>query len=231
MSTLLNALRRAEAPAQAPFIPAMGLSSRPEPTTPRWIWPLLALLAPLLGAGANYGWHWFNNKPIEKKVEVTHKVTPPFVRVEPREMETEPLPPPLPKPEPRQRPAATAQAPSLPGFDLSGVSPELARRFAQAVGNTPQGEPTPRSAPQLDGTPPLAALPMAQLQQVPRLSYGSHVYSSNPAKRSVIINGRELHQGSQIAPGVTIVAIEQERLILDIGGQRASLKALQDWNG
>ncbi|ALP39954.1 type II secretion system assembly factor GspB [Aeromonas schubertii] len=230
MSTLLNALRRAETPVGTPHIPAMGLATRPEPTTPRWIWPLLALLALLLGAGANYGWHWLNNKPLEQKVEVTHKVVPPFVRVEPREFDTEPLPPPLPKPEPRVRTPQGSPLPTLPGYDLSGVSPELARRFAQAVGNSQPQAPISEPANTGSGVPSLAALPYEVSQQVPSISYGSHIYSSNPSKRSVILNGRELREGAPLAPGVVIKGIEQDALILQVGGQLASLKALQDWH-
>ena len=228
MSTLLNALRRADAPAGTPHIPSMGLAARPEPTTPRWIWPLLALLALMLGAGANYGWHRLNTKPVEQKVEVTHKVIPPFVRVEPRELTTEPLPPPLPQPEPKPAAPQQSPVPTLPGFDLSGVSPELAQRFAQAVGSSQPQAPAAETSQ--SGAPSLSTLPYELQQQVPPIAYGSHIYSSNPAKRSVILNRRELREGSALAPGVTIQAIEQDFLLLQVGGQVASLKALQDWH-
>ena len=79
MSTLLKALRRAEQPQFTPHIPAMGLPvTREEEQNRRWIWWLLAPLALLMGAGANYGWHLLNNRPIEKTIEVKEVVTPPF---------------------------------------------------------------------------------------------------------------------------------------------------------
>ncbi|HAU4910571.1 TPA: general secretion pathway protein GspB, partial [Aeromonas hydrophila] len=99
MSTLLKALRRADQPQFTPHIPAMGLPVSQEEEQPRrWIWWLLAPLALVMGAAANYGWHLLNNRPIEKTVEVKEVVTPPFVRVEPKPMITRPLPPPPPDP-------------------------------------------------------------------------------------------------------------------------------------
>ena len=58
-----------------------------------------------------------------------------------------------------------------------------------------------------------------------------HIVGQNPAKRAVVLNGRELHEGSEIAPGVLLVAIAQDYIILQVGGQHVSLKALQDWRG
>ena len=47
----------------------------------------------------------------------------------------------------------------------------------------------------------------------------------------MVINGRELREGSEVAPGVLLVAIAQDYIILQVGGQHVSLKALQDWRG
>ena len=81
------------------------------------------------------------------------------------------------------------------------------------------------------GAMPISALDPALKQQVPPLTYGAHNFSSDPAKRAVVLNGRELHEGSEIAPGVLLVAIAQDYIILQVGGQHVSLKALQDWRG
>ena len=66
---------------------------------------------------------------------------------------------------------------------------------------------------------------------MPPLAYGAHVFSSNPANRAVRLNGRTYREGSEVAPGVTLLAIAQDYIILQVGGQNASLKALQDWRG
>lgn len=230
MSTLLKALRRADQPQFTPHMPLMGLPvSQEEEPNRRWIWWLLAPLALLMGAGANYGWHLLNNRPIEQQVEVKEVVTPPFVRVEPKPMITRPLPPPLPEPVVQPRLAAAPKATAAAGNN-GGQS--LAERIMMALNNTPLVEEG--AAPQTErsaGAMPLSALPPALKQQVPPLTYGAHNYSSDPAKRAVVLNGREVREGGEVAPGVTLVAIAQDDIILQVGGQHASLKALQDWRG
>lgn len=228
MSTLLKALRRADQPQFTPHMPMMGLPvSQEEEPNRRWIWWLLAPLALVMGAGANYGWHLYHLKPIEQQIEVKEVVTPPFVRVEPKPMITRPLPPPLPEPVAAPKATATAPATAAPGSN----SQSLAERIMSALNNVPLEEgAAPQAQPESQQAIPLSALPPALKQQVPPLAYGAHNYSSDPAKRAVVLNGRELREGSEVAPGVTLVAIAQDYIILQVGDQHASLKALQDWH-
>lgn len=227
MSTLLKALRRADAPQHAPYIPAMGLPvSREEEPNRAWIWWLLAPLAIAMGAAANYGWHLLHNRPIEEQVEVKEIVTAPFMRVEPEAMITRPLPPPLPAPvilpKPTQDPVRQERG-----------NQDLAALLQSALNNVPlEPEPAPmQTQPAASQVVPIAALPPALRQQIPRLAYGAHLYSSNPAKRSVVINGREIREGNEVAPGVMLQAIAQNYIVLGLAGQSVSLKALQDWPG
>ena len=209
-------------------MPLMGLPvSQEEEPGRRWIWWLLTPLALLMGAAANYGWHLYHLKPLEQQIEVKEVVTPPFVRVEPRSMVTRPLPPPLPEPVVQPRPVAAA-----PAEATAGNGPQsLAERIMMALNNTPLVEEgAPQAQPQ-SGAMPLSSLDPALKQQVPPLTYGAHNFSSDPAKRAVVINGRELLEGSEVAPGVLLVAIAQDYIILQVGGQHVSLKALQDWRG
>ena len=228
MSTLLKALRRADQSQFTPHMPLMGLPvSQEEEPGRRWIWWLLAPLALLMGAAANYGWHLYHLKPLEQQIEVKEVVTPPFVRVEPRSMVTRPLPPPLPEPVVQPRPVAAA-----PAAATAGNAPQsLAERIMMALNNTPLVEETAPQAQPQSGAMPISALDPALKQQVPPLTYGAHNFSSDPAKRAVVLNGRELHEGSEVAPGVLLVAIAQDYIILQVGGQHVSLKALQDWRG
>lgn len=232
MSTLLKALRRADQPQFTPHMPLMGLPvSQEEEPNHRWIWWLLAPLALIMGAAANYGWHLYHLKPIEQQIEVKEVVTPPFVRVEPRPMITRPLPPPLPEPVVQPKPAAAAPATATAGNGNGNGTQSLAERIMMALNNTPLVEETAPQAQPQSGAMPISALDPALKQQVPPLTYGAHNFSSDPAKRAVVLNGRELHEGSEVAPGVLLVAIAQDYIILQVGGQHVSLKALQDWRG
>ncbi|UDN27519.1 GspB family T2SS assembly factor variant ExeB [Aeromonas caviae] len=227
MSTLLKALRRADQPQFTPHMPLMGLPvSQEEEPNRRWIWWALVPLALVMGAAANYGWHLYHLKPVEQQVEVKEVVTPPFVRVEPRPMITRPLPPPLPEPVVAPRPVAT---PAATTANQGGQS--LAERLMAALNNTPLVEESAPQAQVQTSAIPLGALAPALKQQVPSLTYGAHNYSSDPAKRAVVLNGREWREGNEIAPGVILAAIAQDYIVLQVGGQYASLKALQDWRG
>ena len=148
MSTLLKALRRADQPQFTPHMPLMGLPvSQEEEPDRRWIWWLLAPLALIMGAAANYGWHLYHLKPIEQQIEVKEVVTPPFVRVEPRPMITRPLPPPL--PEPVVQPKAVAAAPATATASNGNGTQSLAERIMMALNNTPLVEETaPQAQPQ-----------------------------------------------------------------------------------
>ena len=107
----------------------------------------------------------------------------------------------------------------------------LAERIMNALNNTPlMEEAVPQAQPEAQAMP-ISALPLELKQRIPALSYGSHVFSSNPAKRAVMLNGREFREGSEVASGVTLIAIAQDYIILQVAGQNASLKALQDWRG
>ena len=228
MSTLLKALRRADQSQFTPHMPLMGLPvSQEEEPGRRWIWWLLAPLALLMGAAANYGWHLYHLKPLEQQIEVKEVVTPPFVRVEPRPMITRPLPPPLPEPVVQPKAAAPATATASNGNGTQS----LAERIMMALNNTPLVEEGAAQTQPQSGAMPLSSLDPALKQQVPPLTYGAHNFSSDPAKRAVVINGRELREGSEVAPGVLLVAIAQDYIILQVGGQHVSLKALQDWRG
>ena len=204
----------------------MGLPvSQEEEPNRRWIWWALVPLALVMGAAANYGWHLYHLKPVEQQVEVKEVVTPPFVRVEPRPMITRPLPPPCRSPWSLQDlPQPRLRLPQTRGTE-SGRTAD-GRPQQHAAGGR---ECAPGSGP--DQCHPLGALAPALKQQVPSLTYGAHNYSSDPAKRAVVLNGREWREGNEIAPGVILAAIAQDYIVLQVGGQYASLKALQDWRG
>ncbi len=227
MSILINALRRAEQPPLTSSLPLMGIPmSQAESPRRRWLGWCLAPLALLMGAGANYGWHLYHLTPIEQHIDVKEVVHSPFVRVEPKAMITRPLPLPAPVIEPK---AVAITAPQPPSDQ---DEQNLAERLLQALNNTPLVDEG--AAPQIQseaGPLPLGAQPLSVQQQVPPLTYGAHNFSSDPAKRAVVLNGREYHEGSEVASRVTLAAIGQDYLILQVGGVQASLKALQDWQG
>ncbi|PJG58073.1 type II secretion system assembly factor GspB [Aeromonas cavernicola] len=232
MSTLLNALRRAQQPTSSPYIPAMGLAMARDEERPARRWSLLlAPLALVLGGAANYGWHLLHLRPIEETVEVKEVVSSPFMRVEPKVMITRPLPPPLPAPV--IQPRIVAQSSGIDSPPQSGLS--LADQLLRALNETPLQDsvmPAPPATQAATAQPvALGAAPLAIQQQVPALSYGSHVFSSNASKRAVMLNGREFKEGSEVLPGVRLSTIAQDHIVLQIAGQQVSLRALQDWPG
>lgn len=237
MSILLSAKRQHERPSSA-FEASLGLGVERER---RWLGPLLAWvigmpLCVVLGAGANYGWHWWNNKPREERIEI-RKVTPlPYqVAQQQQEFTTIPFPAPaepeittvMPTPQTVQ-----AEPDPLNGVDMNGISPALAQRFRQAVETAPgadEVQPLPDTAP--PAATPLADLPTSVARQVPPLRYSSHVYSSTAANRIITLNGHDYREGEEVAPGVTLLQIQADYSIFRVGGQSFSLASLTDWSG
>ena len=66
---------------------------------------------------------------------------------------------------------------------------------------------------------------------MPALRYSSHVYSSTASNRIVTLNGRDYHEGDEVAPGVKLLQIQADYSIFRVGRQSFSLQSLTDWNG
>ena len=240
MSILLSAKRQQARPGSA-FEASLGLRVERER---QWLGPLLIWacglpLCLVLGAVANYGWHWWHNQPREERVELREATPLPYrLAANQYEFTTTPFPQ---APEPEEPLVETVMPPAprssspLDNMNMEGVSSSLAQRFRQAVEAEPglpgasEIQPLPDSAP--PPATPLADLPSALSAQVPPLRYSSHVYSSTASNRIVTLNGRDFHEGDEVAPGVTLLQILADYSVFRVGSQSFSLASLTDWNG
>ena len=240
MSILLSAKRQQARPGSA-FEASLGLRVERER---QWLGPLLIWacglpLCLVLGAVANYGWHWWHNQPREERVELREATPLPYrLAANQYEFRTTPFPQ---APEPEEPLVETVMPPAprssspLDNMNMDGVSSSLAQRFRQAVEAEPglpgasEIQPLPDSAP--PPATPLADLPSALSAQVPPLRYSSHVYSSTASNRIVTLNGRDFHEGDEVAPGVTLLQILADYSVFRVGSQSFSLASLTDWQG
>ncbi|SHI22904.1 general secretion pathway protein GspB [Ferrimonas marina] len=74
--------------------------------------------------------------------------------------------------------------------------------------------------------PKLGQMPWAFQKQLPDLEVTAHVYASTPDKRWVRANGRELQEGDEAAPGLTISEILPNEIVLEMDQQRFRIPAL-----
>ena len=78
-------------------------------------------------------------------------------------------------------------------------------------------------------TPHITELPARTRDTIPALSYESHWYAPHADKRTVIINGRNLREGTTLSDGLIIRAITKKGAILSYKGQSFHLLMLQTW--
>ncbi|EAR53927.1 hypothetical protein SKA34_18017 [Photobacterium sp. SKA34] len=134
----------------------------------------------------------------------------------------------------------------LDNLDLSALSPKLAAQLKSAIvatdGESYQDNELDRSVDEADAQPvmkaskktqtkviPIGLLPSSIQNQLPKMNFEQHIYSSTPAKRWVKVNGKELHEGDSIAPGVKLARIESRDVVLKFDGYEISMPALSEW--
>jgi len=111
------------------------------------------------------------------------------------------------------------------------VSADLLEKFNRAMAETSDAENIPvAETTESYNAVPIAELPERLRTQVPNISYNSHVYSSKPQNRSVRLNNRDLREGSWLSENVEVLEIMQNEVIMRVGPQSFSLKALADWS-
>jgi general secretion pathway protein B len=226
MSYILDALKRADAERQRGHVPGLHTRSSPEldataptvtqiDTRQRLLLLLLAvLLAVLLVMGAL--WWWLGEAPAATVAAPTTTTapeapsSPPSPAPEPpvSAQPDEPAPPPLPilSPVPPRPPAKTATPPA----DAAPADPKRPATES-APGNAGAATAPVRSFAEL--TPEARA-------RLPAVNVSGSTYSKNPALRMLIINGKVVQEGGEIASGLTLETIEPRSAVLNHQGMR-----------
>lgn len=110
-------------------------------------------------------------------------------------------------------PAPVAAPPMVPAPMQSREAVFTARGTAMpstAAAPAALAASAPVAAPIAGGLPPDA----------PRIAISGGVYSPNPAQRMLIVNGQVFNEGSEVAPGVKVEAIQQRTAVLGFRGAR-----------
>ncbi len=79
----------------------------------------------------------------------------------------------------------------------------------------------------LESIPLLAEFSTRFKQSVPSIEYSTHIYSEEGGV--VILNGKTCKVGTELAPGLRVIAILKNSLVLDYNGRQFRLQALNSW--
>ncbi|MBM5812423.1 MAG: hypothetical protein FJ191_10740 [Gammaproteobacteria bacterium] len=119
--------------------------------------------------------------------------------------------PPAPRSLPDDAPPATAAVAPPPAPD-----PTLVPAAPPAV---PPSSATVTRA--IEETPPaISELPAEATAGLPQLAIDLHVFTDDPARRAIFVNGRRYQQGGTLAEGPTVREITRDGAILDWQGRR-----------
>lgn len=88
-------------------------------------------------------------------------------------------------------------------------------------------ESAPEETP--DDIPQIEDLTAAEQQMIPALKFSSHIYSSNPESRRIVINQRYLREGQSVQ-GIRVVEITEEGVVLGVSGMVFRIPVLRDWS-
>ena len=78
-----------------------------------------------------------------------------------------------------------------------------------------------------DNAPPTSDAPTAQAAEgLPELSMDLHIFSADPSKRAIFVNGRRYTEGAMLAEGPLVEEITREGAVLTYRGRRFLLPRL-----
>ena len=209
MSYILDALRKSETERRQGRVPDLGqqvqLIHRPKKkrVSPA-LWVSLALM---LNAGVLAFVFWPGMPATESEPVLEDPVAETGAIPEPDPVESTPPPTATEPPVAESRERATVIVPSsaIPETAAPTVEPEQAGRV-----------------------PHLVELPLSFQKSVPDLTFNSHIYSSSPASRRVMINDTYLRVGD-VFEGLRVDDITEEGVVLSRDGRRFRVGVVRDW--
>ncbi len=115
---------------------------------------------------------------------------------------------------------ATAALPEPP-MDNAIAAPEMAS--GTATPSQSASAATPTEPPPVPSWIRVDQLPASERETLPPLKVSMHVYSADPAKRAVLIDGQRYQEGSWITDGILLKAIRRDGSLLEVGGRELLL--------
>jgi len=251
MSYILDALQRADAERERGHVP--GLNSQIVSTPSRKARPVrhrsparlavavAVVIALLVAAGL---WWWLGQAeeaPVAAPAPaVAPPAMPPAAAVTQAPAAPSPAASPAPASEtvqpilapprvdpPPKRPQASS--PPTPAPTAAPAAPPANAPAAAAApvspAKAPAAAPPAAAPPEANATPvrSFAELSPEARAQLPAVNVSGSTYSKNPALRMLIVNGKVLQEGQEIAPGFKLETIGQRSAVLNHNGLRYSI--------
>jgi len=249
MSYILDALKRADAERERGHVPGLHTRTTPELDAPAaasgslgqrgrllalgtllvlgavlWWWlraappvaPVILAAAPATQAPATLS-SPVPSEPIQlpesagSRRNVASETAPPVLPIL--------SPPPAPPPAPAK--AAAASPPTIPPADAQRApsDPDSAAA-AQKNSSNPAPGGAPVAAAVAVAIQSFAELSPEARARLPAVNVSGSTYSKNPTLRMLIVNGKVVQEGSEIAPGLSLETIEPRSAVLNHQGLR-----------
>lgn len=77
--------------------------------------------------------------------------------------------------------------------------------------------------------PLIADLSQRTKDEIPSIFFSAHRWASNPNEREVVLNGTTYHEGAVVKPGLKLLEILPDSILLDYRGTEFRLRALNSW--
>ena len=137
---------------------------------------------------------------------------------------------PVPKPLPGDRtlPRAGRLPPEMAEEPAADPAPEPAGLDADAIAEAARKE-LAAPAYQDSDLPLVNELNQRTRDEIPTIFFSEHTWSPDPSASIVTLNGERHQEGDNVAPGLTLVEILENSIVLDYRGTRFRLRSLNSW--
>ncbi len=247
MSYILEALKKSEQERRRGEVPEINRfeANSGEEGNKTWLWPAVAVALIAVNLVILVVWApWKTSESGSEQARQSGDRATPAMSATARQaadtVTVAPAIPPTIKPRepsktPVKEPAKTASVTAEPGNQRLASDPqpepEIIRPRSQTV-PAPEPEPEvirPSGGPRTSYLPQLQELPMDVQQRVPDMSFSSHMYSSEPRFRSIIINGRRLKEGQYLNDTIQVREITDKGVVLSMDGTLFEVDVLGQW--
>lgn len=208
MSYILDALNKSDQERQrerAPNLKTIHVSSKSSPPVNRWKVAIFLLLMVNLVLAGIWLDGWMQQDSV---VQVTE---PPAAMV-------------------KTSKPATGERQSTASRAVINVRPAAVDATSVDTAPVDIAIPIQLLRPMPEDVPEIHQLPTLIQEQIPDLTFASHIYASNPRLRMVSINGRSMREGDGLSPDLILQQITEEGVILQFGDYLFRIRILRDWS-